>query len=85
MDQKQMLRQMLAFNQSTFNNAFSAITMLQDQFERVTNTVLEQANWLPAEGHKAIETCTETYKSACQNFKRQIDESYQQVEKALVG
>ena len=85
MDQKQMLKQMVAFNQTAFNNAFNAMTTLQDQFENVAKTMLEQATWLPAEGRKAIENGTETYKSVCQTFKQKIDDSYKQVEKVFVG
>jgi len=76
---------MIEFNQTTFNNAFNSMTLLQDQLERVAKTVLEQATWLPAEGRKAIENGTETYKSACQTFKQQVDDSYKQVEKAFVN
>ena len=85
MDQKQILKQMIEFNQAAFNNAFNAMTLLQDQFENVAKTVLEQANWLPAEGRKAIENYTETYKSACQTFKQKIDDSYKQVEEFFVS
>ena len=84
MDQKQILKQMLEFNQTAFNNAFNAMTLLQGQFENVANTVLEHAK-LPAEGRKAIENWTETYKSACQTFKQQVDDSYKQVEKVFVS
>jgi uncharacterized protein YdiU (UPF0061 family) len=84
MDQKQILKQMLEFNQTAFNNAFNTMTLLQDQFEQVAKTALEQAK-LPAEGRQAIENWTETYKSACQTFKQQIDDSYKQVEKAFVS
>ena len=85
MDQKQILKQMVEFNQAAFNNTFNAMTLLQGQFEHVAKTVLEQATWLPAEGRKAIENYTETYKSACQTFKKQIDDSYKQVEKFFVS
>ncbi len=85
MEQKQMLKQMLEFNQTAFNNTFNALTLLQGQFEQVAKTVLEQANQLPAEARQAIENCTETYKSACQTFKQQIDDSYKQVEKFFVS
>ncbi len=84
MDQKQILKQMVEFNQSAFNNAFNAMTLLQGQAEQVANTVLEQAN-VPAEGRQAIENWTETYKSACQTCKQQIDDSYKQVEKFFVS
>ena len=85
MDQKQILKQMLEFNQTAFNNTFNAMTALQGQFEQVAKTVLEQATWLPAEGRQAIENYTETYKSACQTFKQKIDDSYKQVEKVFVN
>ena len=55
MEQKQMLKKMVEFNQTAFDNTFNAMTLLQDQFKHVAKTVLEQANWLPAEGRKAIE------------------------------
>lgn len=84
MEQKQMLKQMVEFNQTAFNNTFNAMTLLQDQFKHVTKTVLEQATWLPAEGRKAIENCTEAYKSACQTFKQQIDDNFKKVEKLFV-
>jgi len=85
MDQKQMLKQMLEFNQTTFNNAFNTMTLLQEQLEGVAKTMLEQATWLPAEGRQAIGNGTETFKSACQTFKQKIDDSYKQVEKTFVS
>lgn len=81
MDQKQMLKQLIDFNQAAFNNSFSTIMMLQDQFESVTNTVLEQATWLPAEGRNAIENWIQSYKTGRDNYKQFMEESYQQVEK----
>lgn len=85
MDQKQILKQMVEFNQTTFNNTFQAVVLLQDQFERVAQTALDQANWLPAEGRKAVENWVESYKSGRDNYKRFVDESYQQVEKYFNG
>jgi uncharacterized HAD superfamily protein len=76
-------KQMLEFNQTAFNNAFNAMTLLQDQFERASKTMLEQAN-MPAEGLKIIENFAENYKSARQTFKKQIDDGYKQVEKFFV-
>jgi len=78
--QKKMLKQMIEFNQATFNNAYNAIALLQDQFERVAGTVLDQANWLPAEGRKAIENWVESYKTGRENFKKYVDDSYKKVE-----
>jgi uncharacterized HAD superfamily protein len=76
-------KQMLEFNQTAFNNAFNAMTLLQDQFERASKTMLKQAN-IPAEGLKIMENFAENYKSARQTFKNQIDDGYKQVEKFFV-
>lgn len=80
MDQKQILKQMIEFYQANFNNAFNANAMLQDQFEHMTNTVLDQATWLPAEGRRAIENWVEAYKTGRDNYKKYVDDSYRKVE-----
>lgn len=85
MDQKQILKQMIEFNQATFNNTFQAMVLLQDQFERIAQTAIEQANWLPAEGRKAIENWVEAYKTGRDNYKSYMDDSYKKVEKYFVA
>jgi hypothetical protein len=81
MDQKQILKQMITFNQTVFNNTFQAMVLLQDQFEQIAQTAVKQADWLPAEGRKAMENWVETCKSSRDNYKRYIDESYEKIEK----
>jgi gamma-glutamyl:cysteine ligase YbdK (ATP-grasp superfamily) len=81
MDQKQILKQMIEFNQATFNNTFQAMMLLQDQFERVAQTAIDQSNWLPAEGRKAIENWVEAYKTGRDNYKSYVEDSYKKVEK----
>lgn len=81
MDQKQILKQMIEFNQATFNNTFQAMVLLQDQFERVAQTAIEQASWLPAEGRNAIENWVEAYKTGRDKYKSYVEDSYKKVEK----
>jgi hypothetical protein len=81
MVQKQLTKQIIEFNQSSFNNSYQALALLQDQFERIANTVIGQANWLPAEGRKAIENWVEAYKTGRDDFKSFVDDSYKQVER----
>lgn len=85
MDQNQIFKQMVAFNQATFNNSFNAMVLLQDQFERVARTALDQATWMPAEGQKAIASWVEAYKAGRDNYKKYMDDSYQKVEQYLAG
>jgi hypothetical protein len=84
MDQKQLFKQMIEFNQTTFNNIFNATVLVQDQFERVANTALDQIPGLPAEGRKAIENWADVFKDGRNSFKQQIDNSFEQAEKLFI-
>jgi gas vesicle protein len=81
MDQKQIVKRMIEFNQASFKNSFQALALLQDQFERIAYTAIDQASWLPPEGRKAIENWVEAYKTGRDNLKSHVDDSYKQVEK----
>mgnify|MGYP001817002043 FL=1 len=85
MDQKQVLKQMSDFNKATFDNTFNAIVMLQEQAERAANTLLEQANWLPEDGKKAINEWVKAYKKGREDFKKVVDENFQKVESFFSG
>ena len=76
MDQKQVLKQMIDFNKAAFENGYNSIVMLQDQVESMTNTLLDQATWLPQEGRKVIEDWVAIYKSGREAFKKAVDGSY---------
>lgn len=81
MDQKQIIKQMVEFNQSTFDNAFSAIVTIQDQTEQMTEKMMDQADWLPEEGRKVIDNWVDVYKTSRNNFKVQVDNNYKQIGK----
>jgi hypothetical protein len=85
MDQKQMLKQMIELNQTTFNNTFNALALMQDQFERVAQTAITQATWLPAEGKKAIENWVDAFKTGRDSFKKHVDDCYKKVEEFYKG
>jgi hypothetical protein len=85
MDQKHVLKQMTEFSQASFNNTFNALVLLQDQFERVTQTAMSQATWLPEEGRKAITDWVEAYKTGRDNLKKYIDDGYKKAEEFLAG
>lgn len=84
MEQKQVFKQMIDFNQKTFNNAFDAMVLLQDQFEKVANTALDQIPGVPAEGRKAIENWAGAFKEGRKNFKQQMDNGFEQAERLFV-
>jgi len=80
MDQKQVFKQMIDFNKAAFDNTFNAMVMLQEQTEKMSNTLLEQATWLPAEGKQVINEWIKAYKKGREDFKKAIDENFKKVE-----
>ncbi len=78
--QKRLLKQMLDFNKATFDNTFNAMVMLQEQAEKMANTLLEQAVWLPEEGKKAVNEWVNTYKKGREEFKKSVDDGFKKVE-----
>jgi polyhydroxyalkanoate synthesis regulator phasin len=80
MDQKQIFKQMVDFNRSAFNNAFNAMVMVQDQTETLSNTMLNQATWLPEEGKKALQEWVEAFKKGREEYKKTVEDAFKKVE-----
>jgi len=85
MEQQKIAKQMVEFGQATFNNAFNANTLFQEQFEHVANTVLDQATWIPAEGRKIIDSWAATAKTGRDNLKKYMDDSYKHAQNIFAG
>ncbi|MGB5984516.1 MAG: hypothetical protein WBG37_04360 [Desulfobacterales bacterium] len=80
MDNKQIAKQMIKFNKTAFDNSFSAMTMVYEQNEKMAETFLNQATWMPEEGKKAIGDWLSAYRTGCSDFKKLVDENYAKVE-----
>jgi hypothetical protein len=76
METEKFAKQMVDFQKATFDNTFTAATMLQDQAERMFNTMIEQTTWLPEESRRVIEEWVGTYKKGRADFKGVIDENF---------
>ena len=80
MEQKNIFKQMIDFNNAAYNNTFNVFVILQDQAESMSNTLLTQATWLPKEGKKAVDEWVKTYKTGRETLKKSVDESFNKVE-----
>ena len=80
MNQSNLVRQMIDFNRTTFDNTFGAMCMLQEQSEKMMNTFVEQAAWIPSESKKAITDMTAMFRKGCSEFKRAVDENFGKAE-----
>jgi hypothetical protein len=84
MNQSDLMKQAINFNQSSFNSAYDATVMVQNQFEKVATSILDQAAWMPEEGRKAIDNYVDVYKSGRDQFKKYMDDSFKKAEEILV-
>ena len=80
MEPNVMLKQMLDFNKTAFDNSFTAMLTIQEQNSKMVNTFLEQAAWMPEEGKKLIRDWVGAYKKGCEDFKKTADENYRKVD-----
>ena len=78
-DPNQMLKQMLDFNKTAFDNSFKAMLTIGEQNEKMLNTFLSQATWLPEEGKKLVQNWVDAYNKGCQDFKKTADDNYKKV------
>ena len=80
MDTGKMAKQMIDFHKATFDNTFNAMVMLQDQTEKMVNTFLAQATWLPEEGKRVIDEWLSAYKKGREDFKQIVEDNFNKVE-----
>ncbi len=84
MDTMWMAKQMIDFQKTAIENTYNAVTMLQDHTEMVSNTLFEQANWVPEEGRRVAGQWTETFKKGRNDLKAAMDDNYDKLSGMLV-
>jgi hypothetical protein len=78
--QNPMMKQMIDFQKTTFENSFNAMTGLQEQGEKVMETFLNQATWLPNEGKKAVLNWVDAFKKGRDQFKQTVELNFSKME-----
>jgi len=80
MDPKKVTQQTFDFYKSTFENTNNAMSMLQDQGQKMVEMFLDQTQGFPEEGKKAVQEWINAYKKGSQDFKAAVDENFKKVE-----
>jgi hypothetical protein len=80
MEQLKMAKQLIDFNKATFDNTSNAMVLLQEQTEKMVNTFMSQANFLPEEGKKMLNEWVQAFQKGREDFKKAVDESFGKVE-----
>jgi polyhydroxyalkanoate synthesis regulator phasin len=85
MEPGKIAKQMIDFQKTTFDNTFNAMVSLQEQTEKMVNTIIGQAPWLPEEGKKVINEWVGAYKKGRNDFKKLVDQNFKKVEEAFAS
>ncbi|NLN59733.1 MAG: hypothetical protein GX147_03305 [Deltaproteobacteria bacterium] len=80
MDPKNVLSQTFDFYKSTFENTCNAMTMFQEQNQKMVEMYLDQTQGVPEEGKKAIQEWMGVYKKGFQDFRAAVDESFKKMD-----
>ena len=83
METNNLLKKAVHYQRNTFDNAYQAVVLFQDQAERVTNTWLDQVTGIPEEGKKLVGTWNENYRKGLKQYKDAVDEGFNRVEELL--
>ena len=85
MEVTDIAKQMIAFQKSTLENVFNAMTMLQEQSEKMTMTFLEQSPAVPEAGKNSVKEWNRTVKKGCEDFKKIVDDNFNKMETLFSG
>ena len=72
MEPIKVAKQTIEFYKTNFDNTFNAMTMLQEQTQRIFNLQLAQTAGVPDEGKKMITEWLKTYKKGAEQFKAAV-------------
>jgi hypothetical protein len=80
MIQNQIWNDLMQVNQAALENAFTAVTLVQEQTERMLHLTLDQAALLPREGKKVFTEWVKVWGKGNETFKKAVDYSFRQME-----
>ena len=80
MEASKIAKQIIEFQKATFNNAFTALVMVQDQTEAMFNSLLAQMPGMPDESKQIVKEWAEGYKGGREKFKTSVDEGFAKLE-----
>ena len=72
-------KQLIDFQKTTFDNFYSAFVLIQAHTEKITNTLFEQATWIPGESKRILDQWIDINKKGRDELKTAVDENFNQV------
>ncbi|WP_051284004.1 hypothetical protein [Desulforegula conservatrix] len=75
-----MVKQVIEFQKTAFENSFSAMVMIQGQTEKLADQFITKNSLIPEEGQKIINEWRLSFKKGRDDFKKSIDENFKRME-----
>ena len=83
MDQTKIAKQITDFYKTTFNSSMNAMTMVQEQTEKMVSMSLAQTPWIPQEGKKFVHDWVKACRKGSDDFKAAANDQYDKFESYL--
>ncbi len=83
MESAKFVKQTLGFQKTIFENSFNAMTVVQDQTEKMVNSYLDQLPWVTEESKSSMQATVEMAKKARNDFKTAVDDGFVKFEEML--
>lgn len=85
MPYKQIAKQVVDFQKSSFTSWYDAVALMQDQATSAVDTMLDQSTWIPEEGRQAILSWVNVCQQERDRLKTYIDDGFSGIENQLAG
>ena len=81
---QQFAKQMLELQKTTLDQSYDVMMAMQDQSEKMMESVMEQATWIPDESKMVVKGWINTMKKNEDDCKKMIDDYFESVENFFV-
>lgn len=79
MQQSELMKMMIDFNKTSFDNTFNGIKSMQEQTEKMILGMVDKQNAVPEPMKKSIVDWLETMKKGRDEFKATMDSNYKKL------
>ncbi len=80
MENREIVKQMLDLQKTSFDNCFLAMSVFQEQAEKFLKAYIDHVPGMSDEGKKVIDQWTILYKKGFDDLKKALDEAYDKAE-----
>jgi hypothetical protein len=79
MEPSEIAKETLNLSKVTFDNAFNAMLILQEQVQRMIDIYFHQMLVFPDEGKRVADTLTEVCRTGREEFKKVVETNYEMI------